>query len=194
MDGENGWHRSREELLSKYCCESIVREKVHRLEYQKNNGWLTWFQVPIIVISALNGGAQLLSKSFPDIESTIITATACCSLFVSILSSIQAHMKIGERTAQHAKSRADWLHFYNQIRGQLVLAPELRVNGEEFCKDIANQYEKLFENSPSVSGSILGRVKKDIEKAGNQDFVIPCYLNGFSPVRVFEDSYDNNSE
>ena len=192
---QNNWHRSIEKLLEKYCSEATVREKIHRNSYYKYKKMLTWFQIPLISISAINAAMQFLSKSFPVYESTIITVTGSTSVFVSILTAVSTYLKLGENAANHSKAQSEWLNFYNTIRYQLVLAPNLRMDGQEFLANVKTEYEKLFEFSPIPDKAHITAVKKSIKKSVHPDFVVPMYLNGFSGVDTYreEDSFEDNS-
>ena len=56
------WEDSLESLLEKYADEAQVRESLHRKAYYHYKRWLTGFQIPIIVLSAVSGSVQFLSK------------------------------------------------------------------------------------------------------------------------------------
>ena len=190
----NNWDRSIEVLLEKYSNEAICREQMHRSAFYNFKKRRTWFQLPLIVISALNGGVQLLSKQYPHAEQTIITCTASTSLLVACLTSILSYLKLGELHAQHSKAQSEWLGLYNTIRAQLVLKPELRMDGMEFLSQIKGDYEKLFEFSPIVGQKINSDVRKKAH-AANPDFVVPVYINGFTEVETYrrEEEFDDNS-
>lgn len=194
---ENNWHPSIENLLKKYCEESMIRESLHRNSYYESSRLLTYFQLPIIIISAINGSLQFLSKNLsPAAESLVITVTGSTSILVSIITSIMTYLKLGQSTAQHCKARIEWLNFYNHIRYQLSLAPKLRMDGQLFLADIKSTYEKLFEISPICKKTMIHRIKNKIKNKNN--FNIPTYLNGFSAVEIYETessktSYEENT-
>ena len=126
------WHESVEQLLQKYCDESQVREALHRQAYYKYKRQLTCFQLPIIILSAISGSMQFLSKSFPTVESHIVTATGGLSILVSIISSVMTYLKLGERHQANMHAQMQWQSFYNSIKHELSLAPALRADPHEF--------------------------------------------------------------
>ena len=190
----NNWDRSIESLLEKYCSEAVVREKLHRAAYYTYKRKLTWFQLPLICISAVNGAMQFLSKSYPKYENAIITSTGSTSIIVAVLTSVMSFLKLGEGAANHQKSQLEWLNFFNAIRAQLVLKPELRMDGLEFLADVKNRYLALFEFSPIPSKHNIARVKRAI-KNGHHDksFHVPMYMNGLAGVETYEESFEDNS-
>ena len=192
----NGWHRSVETYLQEIAGEALVREKVHRASHYRYKRLLNWFQVPLIAISAVNGAVQLLSKNYPTLEDTLITATASTSVFVSILSAVSAFLKIGENTSTHAKCQSEWASLYNNIRCQLMLSPDLRTEGSEFLQQVKADFKQLVEFSPLPSASAIARVKRDIATSKHPDFCVPATLNGFSSIRVYsrDDSYQSNTD
>ena len=188
---ENNWHHSIEKLCEKYCSEATIREKIHRTAHWRYKKMLTWFQLPLITISATNAAAQFLSKSYPAYESTIITATGSTSVFVSILTAVASYLKLGENASTHSKAQGEWLSFYNNIRYQLVLAPELRADGLEFLKHVRTEYEKLFEFSPMPSRKGVRQVKRALKReAPNARWHTPVYLNGFSGVDTYKEQVE----
>jgi hypothetical protein len=188
------WHRSVEKLLQKYCDESQVREALHRRAFYWYSKTLTWFQLPIIIISAVSGSLQFLSKSYPQHEGVIVTSTASLSILVSIISAVMTYLKLGESKTKNEISQVAWQHFYNTVSHQLNLAPELREDPVDFVEKVKADYDRLFEISPICNRAFILQVKKKVRKHATAEFQIPTYLNGFSHTRVWnqEDSFASN--
>jgi len=89
------WHDSIELLLKKYADEAQVNECMNRESFFYYKRMLTCFQLPIIVMSAVSGSFQFLSKSYPDYENLIVTCTASTSILVSIVSAVMSYLKLG---------------------------------------------------------------------------------------------------
>ena len=192
---KNGWHGSVETLCAEIASEALVREKLHRSSYYRYKRLLNCFQLPLIAVSAINAAFQFLSKNYPKYEDTIITFTGATSVLVSIMTSVQSFLKIGENSATHAKAHTEWASLYNCIRSQLVLAPSLRTEGSEFLQQIKADFKQLTEFSPLPGKDAVAQVKKAIESSKHPDFRVPATLNGFSAIDVYneESSYDENS-
>ena len=184
------WHESVELLLQKYCDESQVRESLHRRAYHRYKKSLTWFQLPIIIMSALSGSMQFLSKSYPEFEDTIVTCTAATSITVSIVSAVMTYLKLGELKTKHEISQVAWQNFYNTVKHELALAPNLRKDPVEFLNEIKSDYERLFEISPMCDRSLMKKVKKRVLANATEEFQIPCYLNGFRHTQVYAPADD----
>ena len=190
------WHNSIERLLQKYCDESQVREALHRRAYYWYKKTLTWFQLPIIILSALSGSMQFLSKSYPKYESSIVTCTASVSILVSVITSVMTYLKLGESKTKNEISGVAWQNFYNTVSHQLNLSRDLREPPEEFLKTMQAARDRLFEMSPIVSRSFILEIKKHVEKNASREFQCPAYLNGFKHTMVWkdeEDSFQSNS-
>ena len=82
------WDESVESLLQKYSDEAQTRESLHRKSYYSYKRLTTCFSLPIIVLSALSGSFQFLSKGYPDIEQYIVTGTASLSILTSVLAAV----------------------------------------------------------------------------------------------------------
>ena len=180
---DDQWDESVEQLLCRYGDESQVREKLHRSSYYAYKRSATWFQLPMIVFSAVSGTVQLFSKSFPEHENHIITGTATLSLLTSILGSVFSYLQLAEKKTRHETAEMAWQSLHNTIQHCLALSREKRPCPTEFLKEVQGRYEKLFEVSPILDQPQIDRVKKMLHK-GNTEFVIPNYMNGFEPTHV----------
>ena len=189
------WDQSIERLCARYCDESQVREALHRKQYFFYKRSLTWFQLPIIVLSACSASVQFLSQSFPEHESTIVTCTATLSICVSIISSVMTYLGLGENKSKNEAAEISWQAFYNMISHQLSLKREHREDPEKFLAEVKLQYERLFELSPMVGRGFVKEVKKSIKKNSTKNFQVPAYLNGYHHTEVWEDtnSFQDNS-
>ena len=190
------WDRSVEQLLQKYCDESQTREALHRRSYYHYKKLTTCFNLPIIVLSALSGSFQFLSKGYPSVEQYIVTATASVSILTAVLSAVSSYLNIGESMSKHEASSNAWLLFHNNLKHQLALARPLREDAAEFLADVKTQYDRLFELSPICSSTMIGRIKKKIAVHATPSFVTPTYLNGFRHTEVYgvheSESYEDN--
>ena len=194
------WHRSVEELLQKYCDESQGREALHRRAYYWYKKTLTCFQLPIIILSAMSGSMQFLSKSYPVFESTIVTCTASTSICVSIISAGMTYLKLGESKTKNEVSQVAWQNFYNTVSHQLNLARELREAPDEFLKKTQAAYDRLFEISPICNRGFITAVRKAVKKRGGPAFRVPTYMNGFRHTHIWveedavEDAVEDEAE
>ena len=190
------WDESVERLLQKYCDEAQTREALHRRSYYSFKKLTTCFNLPIIVLSALSGSFQFLSKGYPEIEQYIVTCTASLSIFTSVLSAVSAYLKLGESKAAHEQAANQWLLFHNQVKHQLCLHRSKREEATEFLQTCKMQYDRLFELSPICSSDMIIAIKKKIKAHASDAFETPTYLNGFRHTEVYEDedrSYAENS-
>ena len=189
------WHDSVEKLLQKYSDEAQIRESLHRKAYYHYKRTLACFQLPIIVMSAVSGSLQFLSKSYPSYEQYIVTGTASLSITVSIVSAIMTYLKLGESKSKHEASQVAWQNFFNHVSHQLGLARELRNDPAEVLVDIKQQYDRLFEISPICSNEFIASIKKKVHKHATPEFNIPTYLNGFKHTLIYADpdqDYESN--
>ena len=182
------WSTSVETLLSRYCDEAAARESMHRMAFYQHRRWISWFQIPIICCSALSGSIQFFSKSFPAAEEHIITGTASLSILTSLLSAVMSYLKIGERMTKNEQALIGWQNFFNHIKHQLSLEREQREAPDEFMLWVKNTYERLFELSPIISQKFINKTKAKIRKYGDQNFLVPNYLNGLSHTRAFPEA------
>lgn len=188
------WEESQEALLQTYCDESQVREALHRRAYYWYKRALTCFQLPIIILSAISGSMQFLSKSYPRFENGIVTCTAATSISVSIISAVMTYLKLGEFKNKHETSQVAWQNFYNSVKHQLSLARELREDSDEFLQKVKGLYDRLFEISPLCNQGFIQSTKKKVLKTCTTRFQIPSYLNGFQHTPVYgQGGFEDNT-
>ena len=187
------WDGSVERLLQKYCDEAQTREALHRRSYYSYNKLSTCFSLPVIVLSALSGSFQFLSKGYPEIEQYIVTCTASVSILTSVISAVAAYLKLGESKAAHEQAANQWLLFHNELKHQLSLRRDKRLDSTEFLQTCKTQYDRLFELSPICSSEMISAIKKKIQAHASDEFETPTYLNGFRHTQVYEGSYETNS-
>jgi hypothetical protein len=190
------WEESVERLLQKYCDEAQTREALHRRSYYRYKKLTTCFNLPVIVLSALSGSFQFLSKGYPEIEQYIVTGTASLSIITAIISAIASYLKLGESKSKHEQSANAWLLFNNELKHQLGLRRDLRQDPLEFVQTCKTQYDRLFELSPICSSNMIRAIKKKIKANATEAFICPTYLNGFTHTEVYrveDDDYDDNS-
>jgi hypothetical protein len=190
------WDESVERLLQKYCDEAQTREALHRRSYYSYKKLTTCFNLPIIVLSALSGSFQFLSKGYPAIEQYIVTGTASLSILTAIISAVSSYLKLGESKSKHEQSANAWLLFHNELKHQLSLRRDLRQDPMEFLQTCKTQYDRLFELSPICSSGMIKAIKKKIKDNATAAFETPTYMNGFRHTgvyRVQDDSYEENS-
>ena len=188
------WSPSLEQLLAKYADEAQVRESLHRKAYYSYKKLLSWFQIPLIIGSALSGSLQFLSKSFPEIEGHLITGTASLSIIVSVVSAIASYLKIGESMCRNEQSLIGWQNFHNTLSHQLSLTRGDRDDPAKFLEWSKSQYDRLFEISPVCNQKFITSTKKKIRKIASDGFQIPNYLNGFEHARIWREVPDDDEK
>lgn len=184
---EHNWDNSFELLLEKYADEAAIRENLHRNSFYYYSRWNNYLQLPIIVLSAISGSLQFLSQSYKEFDKEIITSTGTISVLVSLISAVSTYLKFGESKKTHENITNQWLNLHHDIRFQLSLKRHLRVEANEFVKDVLNKYNHLFEISPIVRQRFIHKIKTKIKKMHNVEFQVPCYLNGISATKTYNE-------
>ena len=184
------WDNSVEKLLQKYCDESKIREALHRKAYYRYKSLTTWFQLPVIILSAIAGSATFLSKGYPLAEEYITNSTAGISILVSIISAVQSYLQLGETKSKHETAEIAWQNFYNGIKHELNLRRDLRQDPAEYIKVIKADYDRLFEISPICNKSLITKIRKKVQANASPEFQIPNYLNGWTHTHVYDEEQE----
>tara|TARA_B100000029_G_scaffold361932_1_gene354931 strand:+ start:93 stop:686 length:594 start_codon:yes stop_codon:yes gene_type:complete len=193
------WGPDIETLLCTAADQAQVRESLHRKSYYRYKKLTHCFSLPIIVLSALSGSLQFLSKGVDkELEQRIVTCTASLSILTAVISSVSSYLKLGEQMSRHEAAANQWLLFYSELQYTLSLAREKRCPAEEFLNQVKTTTDRLFEISPICSASMIARLKKKIRANAHEDFVVPPALNGWAHMRAFvegnEQDFEDNSE
>ena len=190
---EKGWDDSAEQLLQRYSDECSVRNRLHREGYYRSKRLFKCLKLPVIVLSALSGSLALLSKSYPLVESTIVTGTAGLSILVSVISAVDTFLAPGGQMSRHESAKHAWTDMENLINHQLGLRRDLRDIAEDFLATVTVRRDRLFEISPICSRDLINTTRDKIKKHATPTFITPRYLNGFSGTRVWREEYEDNS-
>ena len=190
---EGGWDDSSEELLRRYADQCSILNRLHREAYHKSRRLYKCLKLPVIVLSALSGSLALLSKSYPNIESHIVTGTAGLSILVSVISAVSTFLNPGNQMSKHQVAKHSYTEVEEMIVHQLGLRRDLRIAAEEFLQDIKVRRQRLNEISPILSKELIHKAKVQIRKHAAPGFNVPRSLNGFSPTVIWREQWEENS-
>lgn len=191
------WDESIESIFSELGDEAQINAYLHKKSaeyYTKKN---IYYQLPIIVLSALSGSGNFISANFPDYSNIIILAVGGVSIFTSVISSVAQFLKISQLSESHRISYLSWEKFHSTIKFQLNRRKESRDNIRDFLSLVIPEYQRLKEISADIPEDIYNLVKKDKKKLSKMQ--VPYMLNGFHHVQPFkeepesEDSDDENN-
>lgn len=135
--------------LSKLCQTLSGKYKVYYEMYKRIDAR---FKIPSIIISSITGLTSFGSSNFPpDYVHWVSIAVGIASLFIALLNSIEAYMKIGEITAGCISASINLQKLKEFIDIELSLPVENRATkGTIFVRDCYVRYERIIDIAPSI--------------------------------------------
>ena len=148
MDTEtNKWSDDIEDLCEHIRKNSIILERVHKKNYFYYKGTLKYFRIPSIILNGMNS-VLAVSLSAYVIQSTASLTNCVISLFIAIISSMEAFFQIQQNMENELMISKDYYILAIDIFKTLNLTRELRaVGGITFLDETMAKYQKLMEKS-----------------------------------------------
>lgn len=152
MDDTNIWLPEEEiylQELSKLCQVLSGKYKVYYEQYKKIEAR---FKIPSIIISSISGLTSFGSSNFPiEYVHFVSISVGIASLFIALLNSIEAYMKIGEITAGCAISSLNFQKLKEHIDIELAIQSENRsMSGIVFVRECHTKYERIIDVAPNI--------------------------------------------
>jgi len=148
MDTEtNKWSDDIEDLCEHIRKNSIILERVHKKNYFYYKGTLKYFRIPSIILNGMNS-VLAVSMSAYVVQNTASLTNCVISLFIAIISSMEAFFQIQQNMENELMISKDYYILAIDIFKTLNLTRELRaVAGITFLDETMAKYQKLMEKS-----------------------------------------------
>jgi hypothetical protein len=136
-----------EELLEKTRLNCVYRENVHRKQFYYYKGFEKYFQIPLIVLSAINSVVSVGLQAYTS-QKNVSAINCLLSLVCGIISSIELYLNISETMENEMKMSREFYQLSITIYKYLNLPRDSRSEEEkEFLNKTYSQYAKLCETS-----------------------------------------------
>ena len=186
------WDTSIEDILSELGDEAQINAFMHKMSNIYFSNKNIYFQLPIIILSALSGTGNFISNNFPNYQQAIILSIGGLSIFTSILSSVAQFLKVSQLSENHRISYLSWEKFYSTIKFQLRNKRESRDNLRDFISIVIPEYQRLKEISADIPKHICEKVKK--RKKNLHKMQVPYLINGFHPVIPYKEKETDDTD
>ena len=155
---ESEWSTCQENFLEAIRINAVTMSHHHRKRYLYLKGYIKYFKIPIIVLSALNGVASVGLVSYLQ-QGTISGITCLISLTCGIISSVELFLGVQTAMENEMKSQRDFYLLSIDIFKCLSLERQCRVDsGAAFLEEHYNDYVKMIEQSNVVSQKIKDKL------------------------------------
>lgn len=143
------WKKEEVDYLTALANNCRVLANRYKLVYDKYRNLETRFKIPSIIISSTMGLLSFGSNNFGD-EKVISILVGCVSVGLSILTSIESYMKIGQIMSSAILTSNNLTKLNEHIHLELALPESERsASGIMFLRGCYTQYEKIIESAPN---------------------------------------------
>lgn len=156
--GEPGeWHQKEEVFLRKLSeeCEklSVVYNEIYNIFKKREPR----FKLPIIFLGSVLGMLSFGSSQFGADKSFFINiVVGSTTVVISIISSIEAYLQIGEIMSKSLLVSTQLKKLKDDIDVELAVLPEDRVlSGTLFVRKMHHEYVTILESAPSINSRRL---------------------------------------
>ena len=140
------WDEQTIGILERCRRNCVLLSKLHRKEYIYYKGFLKYFKLPVICLSAINSVASVgISGYLP--QSYISQLTCGISLICGIISSIELYLGISKSLENSDNISKSFYLLSVDIFKELSLAVENRSDPKTFLEQTLGEYCKLIEQS-----------------------------------------------
>lgn len=165
--GEDTWTTEEELFLTNLekQCNDYYKHNVQ--EYTYYNGMSSKFNIPILVVSALNALCAIslndfLSQKFVSILNAILSAGT------GILGSIQLYMKLNEKMTNSLRASINFKKLALKISKELTIARKDRTTeGQTFLADCFSEFNTVLEQGNPIEVKIrnhMAYLTESVEK------------------------------
>jgi hypothetical protein len=139
------WHPDEQDFLAKLEQQCNTYYEHHNKDHVYYKGLASKFNIPILVVSAINALTAVGLNSFVPQE-YVSVLNAILSAGTGVLGSIQLYLKINERMANALRASMLMKRLALKISKELSIRPENRVtDGQAFLSDCFSEFNTALE-------------------------------------------------
>lgn len=144
---KENWTDDQEVVLKNISHNSGLMSQHHKEKYSQLVASLSYYKIPIIVLSALNSVFSVGLNTYLD-QNVVSTLTCLISLLVSSISSIELFLSIQRRSDQELISYKQFYALSVKINTTLTLDKQHRQGeGDTFLTQVLGEYNSLFDSA-----------------------------------------------
>jgi hypothetical protein len=147
----SNWTKRIEKMLDMIRVNCSILGDYHSYKYQRYKKMLTYFRVPLIVLSAFNAFAAIGLQQYTS-QRNISTINGTISLFCGILTSVELFLNVQKKMELELSTYKDYNILSVQIFKVISIdRSQRKIDGREFLDSIFMEYEKLIQTSNAIT-------------------------------------------
>ena len=152
--GESRWHPDEQEFLSKLETQCNLYQHHHNKDHLYYKNLASKFNIPILIISALNALCAIALNDFLE-QKYVSILNAVLSSGTGVLGSIQLYLKINEKMTNSIRAATLMKRLALKIAKELSIDMDNRVtDGQAFLTDCFAEFNTALEQGNPIEKSL----------------------------------------
>jgi hypothetical protein len=147
-----------------------------------------WIDIPVIVLSALIGFANVGSSTLFNDQRIASISLGAVSLFVSILNSTGSYFNWSKRAEAHRLASIDYAKLYRFLLVEMSFPRTERTAPPDLLKYTKDAIDRLAELSPIVPLLMIAEFNKKFNNDKYKDVSKPEITNGLEAIYVYKEN------
>lgn len=185
LDKNISWTKELEEYFSHTGEKASCLSYLHKKAEQKYSTTTMWIDLPVIILSVLNGAVSVGSQSLFGDSQYASVGVGAVALLTGILNALGSYFSWSRRSEAHKISAINYAKLYRFLSIEMSLPREERMTPADLLKYSKTEYDRLQEISPLIPPSIISEFRKRFSEL--KDVSFPEEANGLHPIYVFKD-------
>jgi hypothetical protein len=158
---EDKWTDKEEDFLEKLEKQANVLHKHYAKEYTYYQGLAKKFNVPILVISAINALTAIALNDFLE-QRYVSILNAVLSAGTGVLGSIQLYLKINEKMTKALNASVIYHKLALKISKEITLdRPQRSSSGQLFLNECFAEFTTTFEQGNPIERKLVNHLRLD---------------------------------
>jgi hypothetical protein len=154
------WTIEHENILIEWADKAMCFRWLHSEAFAYYSFQNSCFTLPVIIISAVTGTANLAQAQVPIMyQSLFLNGIGIFNIIASIVTIIQQYYKITQLAESHRASIITWDKFHRNIKLEISRCPEERYPVNQMLKLCKEEFDRFTETSPMIPKFIIKKFK-----------------------------------
>lgn len=185
----NGWTPELEDLMADWADKAACYRWMHEKTSIMYQGRDRYFNIPVIILSALTAGANFALNSVvgddKDMQKWAQLGLGGASLTAGIIQTFMNFYNYAKGSEAHRVAGISWGKFNRLLCIEMRLHPDERMDAFNFLKMFRIELDRLIEQSPSIPDSVIDQFNKLFKD--NKDVVRPEITGILEHTDVYKD-------
>ncbi len=152
------WHQDEQDFLAKLEQQCNTYQEYHNRDHLYYSKLASKFNIPILIISAINALTAVALNEFVD-QKYVSIMNAVLSAGTGVLGSIQLYMKITEKTTNALRASILMKRLALKISKELSIDMENRVtDGQAFLADCFSEFNTALEQGNPIEKKLYNHM------------------------------------